>query len=76
MVKRQLAFWENVIFFDKSRFSESGPVCVWRLCDQEFYVKKMQPTMKHGSYSAMLWGTIWSNGPTELLESDGKIILD
>ena len=53
MVKRPLTFWTNIIFSDESRFAlfpDSGRVWVWRLPQQEFDLKRLQQTVKHGVF--------------------------
>ena len=76
MVKRPMAFWNTAIFSDESRFvlfSHSGRVWVWRLCNQEFDIKRLQPAVKHGGYSVVIWGAIWSDGHSELVECQSNI---
>lgn len=49
--------WNTVKFPDGFRFSvllESGHGWVWRLCDQIFDAKSLQPTMKCSSISVMV----------------------
>ena len=76
MVERSMAFWMTVIFSDESRFSlfsDSGRVWVWRLNDQEFHVKTLQPTVKQDGHSAMVRVAIWSDGRSELVVCQANI---
>ena len=59
------------MIFSQSRislFSDSSREWVWRLNDQEFDIKGLQPTVKH--FVIQLWhlGAIWSNCRSEQVE--------
>lgn len=76
MVGRPLSFWHNIIFSDESsfaQFSSSGRTWVWRKPNQEFNMNRLQPTVKHGGFSIMVWGAIWSTGRLELVECVNNI---
>ena len=46
-----------------------------RLNNQEFDIKRLQPPVQNGGHSVMILGAIWSDGHSELVESQGNITL-
>ena len=76
MIKKPLDFWQAVIFSDESSFAQfscSGRVWVWRSPDQEFWMNRLQPTVKHDGFSVMVWGAIWLDEKSELVVCEGHI---
>ena len=76
MIKKPLDFWQAVVFSDESSFTQfscSGHVWVCRSPDQEFWMNQLQPTVKHGGFSIMVWGAIWHDGKSELVVCEGRI---
>ena len=76
MIKKPLDFWQAVIFSDESSFAQfscSGRVWVWRSPDQEFWMNRLQSTVKHGGFSVMVWSAIWHDGKSELVVCEGHI---
>ena len=66
----------KVIFSDESSFTQfscSGRIWVWRSPDQEFWMNQLQPTVKHGGFSVMVWDIIWHDEKSELVVYEGRI---
>ena len=70
MVDRPMTFWTNIIFSDESRFTLFPDS---RLPQEEFDLKRLQSTVKHGGFSVMVWGAIWSDGRSDLVECEANI---
>ena len=76
IISKLLEFWDTVVFSDKSRFaqfSDSGRIWVWWLPSQEFSLWHLQPTVRFGGFSLMVWDAIWTTGRSELVVCDGNV---
>lgn len=63
------AFWSKVIFTDESKFNvfrSDGRSYVWRKPNEELRERNLRPTVKHGSGSVMVWGSMSAAGPGKL----------
>lgn len=63
-------FWKNVIFVDESKFNvfgSDGRRFVWRKANTALQLKNLQPTVKHGGGSLMVWGAMGANGVGNLV---------
>jgi len=55
---RSINFWNTVIFTDESKFNifgSNGRRFVWRKANAEMVLKNLQPTVKYGGGSVMVW---------------------
>ena len=72
---KTLEFWDTLLS-DKcrfARFSYSTQIWIWWLPSQEFSLWHLQPTVKFGGFSVMVWGAIWTAGNSELVACDGNV---
>ncbi|CAK9818985.1 Transposable element Tc1 transposase [Anthophora quadrimaculata] len=66
---KDFSFWETVLFTDESKFNifrSDGQTYVWRKPNDEFREENMRPTVKYGSGSIMVWGSMSAAGPGNL----------
>ena len=60
-INKDYSFWKNVIFTDESKinlFGNDGKINIWRKANQEWKVQNLNPTIKHGKGSVMMWGCV------------------
>lgn len=77
MIKRPPAISDTAIISDVSIFVVflgHDRMWFWKLCDQEFDVKILQPTLKDGSYTVFIWASVPSNGNSEMVVCEGNNI--
>ncbi|CAK9813888.1 Transposable element Tc1 transposase [Anthophora plagiata] len=66
-------WWEDVIFADESKYNiygNDGRIRVWRKSKEELNPRHLQPTVKHGGGSVMVWACISAHGVGELVFID------
>lgn len=64
-VKKNQAFWNNVIFSDESKYNihgSDGRQKVWRKPNTELNIENVNATVKHGGGSVMVWGCMSAAG--------------
>lgn len=69
-------FWERVIFTDECKFmvfGGDGRAKVWLKSNTEFQPQNVNPTVKHGGGSVMVWGCMAANGVGKLRFIDGTM---
>ena len=68
-VQQPIEFWMDVIWSDESKFellSSGKRKYTWRKSVEEFKLKQLQPTVKHGGGSLMIWGCFSYHGVGKL----------
>lgn len=59
------SFWDSILWSDESKynvFGSDGRKRVWRYPNEALKLKNLNPTVKHGGGSVMVWGCMASNG--------------
>lgn len=75
-VDKDESWWEDVIFADETKinlFGSDGRVSVWRKPNEELKPSNLQPTVKHGGGSIMIWGCISAAGVGEMARIEGTM---
>lgn len=68
-LNKDQAFWDKVLWSDESKFNifgSDGRIKVWRKKKEALKMKNLNPTVKHGGGSAMVWGCFSSSGPGKM----------
>ena len=68
--------WKRVIFSDESKFclfGSDGKKYCWRKPGEEFEERNLQPTVKHGGGSVVVWGCITADGVGNLVRIEGNM---
>ncbi|CAK9810994.1 Transposable element Tcb1 transposase [Anthophora plagiata] len=73
---KDFSFWKEVIFPDESKFNlfhSDSKVTVWCKPNEEFKIRNMNPTVKHGRGSVMVWGCMSATGTGNLEFIEGNM---
>lgn len=65
-IHKDQSFWNKVLWSDESKFNvfgSDGRIRVWRKTNEALKMKNLNPTVKHGGGSVMVWGCFSSAGP-------------
>lgn len=76
-LERPTVFWNRILWSDESRFKlyrSDGMVRVWRKPSETYKKECLQPTVKHGGGSVMVWGCMSANGVGNLVFIEGKML--
>jgi transposase len=75
-INEPMEFWRKVIWSDESRFTlfgSDGRPIVWRQPHEEFNMECVQPVVRHGGGSVMVWACFSAGGVGELSFIDGTL---
>lgn len=75
-INKPLAFWENVVWSDESKFELFGSKRrgrVWRRRGEAFKPQMVHSTIKHGGGNVLVWGCFSKNGVGNLIRIEGKM---
>ena len=75
-INKDYSFWKNVIFTDESKinlFGNDGKIKIWRKANQEWKVQNLNPTIKHGKGSVMVWRCVSAVGIGNLEFIEGNM---
>ncbi len=67
-------YWDSILWCDETKinvFGTDGFKTVWRRKGEEYKEKCMEPTVKHGGGSVLMWGCMSAAGAGELHFIDG-----
>lgn len=73
-ISKGQSFWDSILWSDESKynvFGSDGRRRVWRLPNQALNPKNLNPTVKHGGGSVMVWGCMAANGVGKMEFVDG-----
>lgn len=66
---KDISFWKSILWSDESRykvFGSDGRLRVWRKPLQSLKMQNLNPTVKHGGGSCMVWGCMAFSGAGKL----------
>jgi transposase len=73
-VDKPLEFWRSVLFTDEKKFemvNSKRRIYCWKLKGEELRSDTIQPTVKHGGGSVMMWGCFLGDRVGDLHRVDG-----
>ncbi|GBN72711.1 hypothetical protein AVEN_75275-1, partial [Araneus ventricosus] len=65
MLNKPEAYWNNVLFADKSKykiFGSDGRIMVWRKKNEEVNLKNIVGTVKYGGGGVLVWVCMSASG--------------
>lgn len=65
-IDKPQSFWNSILWSDESKFNvfgSDGRIRVWRKKNEALKLKNLNPTVKHGGGSVMVWGCFSSQSP-------------
>ena len=68
--------WEKVLWSDETKINRlrgGGRAWYWRQADEPWTVRGVQPTLRHGGGSIMIWGCMSANGVGHMCRINGGL---